>query len=246
MHAVLIDDFSDSEGEEDDGADEDADLNSDEILTELRQLFGANAQRVKRILQLWNSYADLYSALCNEWISDLQSYADERAFQTLKASASLLEHLNVVSDRRHKSCYPHQFMTTVSRQMRLKGDLWRFSTRSVEGRGGRIKRISRRIVCWRRNCKSYQRSIRTKTGHRIITQSYNATPEKMLMRGACSAEISAHADQRSRLASTGRNTLARTIPKAQAAALPELGEVLEIERMKRMCLEGKERATPKG
>ena len=242
---MLVDDFSDSEDEEDANAEEDADLDSDEILAELRHLFGANAQRVKRILQLWNCYADLYSALCDEWTSDLQSYRDERAFQTLKASSSLLEHLNVVSDGRHKSCYPHQFMTTVPRQIHARGDLWRFSTRSVEGRGGRIKRISRRIVCWRRNCKSYQHSVRTKTGHRVITQSYSATPEKMLMRGACAAEISTHADKRSRLATTGRNTLARTIPKAQEAELPALGNVLELEHVKRMCLEGRERATPK-
>ena len=191
-----MDDFSDSDDEEDARDDEDADLNSDEIITELNELFGANAQRVKRILQLWNAYADLYSALCDPWTSDLQSYRDERAYQTLKASASLLDHLNTVSDRRHKSCYPHQFMTVVPRQMRDKGDLWRFSTRSVEGRGGRIKRISRRIVCWRRKCTSYQRSVRTKTGHRVITQSYNSTPEKQLLRGAISYEDRSHNSKR--------------------------------------------------
>ena len=60
-----MDDFSDSEDEEDADPDEDADLESDEISTELKQLFGANAERVRRILKLWNSYADLYSALCD-------------------------------------------------------------------------------------------------------------------------------------------------------------------------------------
>ena len=145
-----MDDFSDSDDEDDARDDEDADLNCDEIITELNDLFGANAQRVKRILQLWNAYADLYSALCDEWTSDTQSYRDERAYQVHTASVTLLDHLNVVSGLRHKSCYPHQFMTVIPRQMRARGDLWRLSSRSVEGRGGRFKRVSRRIVCWRR------------------------------------------------------------------------------------------------
>ena len=236
-----MDDFSDSEDEEDEGADQEANLDSDEIMRELKELFGANAERVKRILQLWNAYADLYTACCDEWESDLQSERDERAFRVLKSSSSLLDHLNVVSDHRHKSCYPHQFMTTLSRQIRARGDLWKYSTRSVEGRGGRIKRISKKIICWRRNCKSYQRSVRTKTGHRVITQSYNCTPEKMLMRAACHSEDRVHTNKRSLVATTGRNTLARTIPKAQAAELAPLGALLESERMKRMCQEGKER-----
>ena len=240
-----MDDFSDSDDEEDARDDEDADLHSDEIITELNELFGANAPRVKRILQLWNAYADLYSALCDEWTSDLQSYRDERAFQVLKASVSLLDHLNVVSDRRHKTCYPHQFMTVATRQIRERGDLWRFSTRSVEGRGGRIKRISRRIVCWRRRCTSYQRSVRTKTGHRVITQSYNSNPEKQLMRAVCSFEDRIHESKRSRVSTTGRNTLARTIPKAQQAELPALGDALEPSRIKRMCLEAREKGCSK-
>ena len=233
--AAIVDDFSDSEDEEGADPDEDADLESDEIRTELRQLFGANAERVRRILKLWNSYADLYTALCDEWTSDTQQYRDERAFQVLKSSATLLDHLNIVSDRRHKSCYPHQFMTTVSRQIRAEGDLWRFSTRSVEGRGGRIKRISRSIVCWRRRCSSYQRSVRTKTGHRVITQAYNSTPEKQMLRAAISYEDRIHSSKRSRITLTGRNTLVRTIPKAQQAAMPALGDALEPERLKRMC-----------
>ena len=76
-----MDDFSDSEDDEGANPDEDADLESDEISTELSQLFGANAERVRRILKLWNSYADLYTALCDEWTSDTQQYKDERAFQ---------------------------------------------------------------------------------------------------------------------------------------------------------------------
>ena len=72
----------------------------------------------------------------------------------LRTTLSLLDHLlNVVSDRRHKLCYPHQFMTVVRDVrfvLRATSGATLDSTRSVEGRGDRIKRISRRIVCWRR------------------------------------------------------------------------------------------------
>ena len=46
---------------------------------------------MKLILKTWNAYADLFNAFCDEWTSDLQSYKDERAYQVLKSSASLLE-----------------------------------------------------------------------------------------------------------------------------------------------------------
>jgi hypothetical protein len=79
----------------------------------------------------------------------------------------------------------------------------------------------------------------------VITQSYNSTPEKQLMRGACSFENRIHANKRSRLATTGRNTLARTIPKVEQADLPALGDVLEPASFKRMCLKRRESDHPK-
>eukprot|EP00966_Prymnesium_polylepis_P127440 2947673-Prymnesium_polylepis.1 len=33
--------------------------------------------------------------------------------------------------------------------MRKYGNLWRFLTRAVEGRGGRLKHIGSRMICWR-------------------------------------------------------------------------------------------------
>ena len=57
-----------------------------------------------------------------------------------------------------------------------------------------------------------------------------------MMRAACFREERAHTQKRSRVATTGRNTLARSLPKAEMAALPALGDALEPERVKRLCL----------
>ena len=212
-------------------------MESDEVMAELGNFFGANAARVKSILQMWNAYADMYNALCDEWTSDSDAYRNERAYRALKGATAYLERLNAVSNRRHKSCYPHQFMTVVPRQMQMWGDLWRFSTRSVEGRGGQLKKIGRRIICWRRRCAagSYQRNVKRKGVAHAISQGYSYGPERMLMRASCFREDRAHTQKRSRAATTGRNTLARSVPKAEQAELPALGDALELTCVKRMC-----------
>jgi len=237
--ARIVDDFSDSEDEEDAAGDEEADLESDEVMAELRQFFGANAAKVKSVLKMWNAYADLYNAVCDPWMADTDAYRDERAFWTLKAADACLQRLNDVSERRHKSWYPH-LMRIAALQMRVKGDLWRFSTRCVEGRGGQIKRIARRMVCWRRRCSAYKRSVKARGGGtRVITQSYNSTPERQLMRQACKREDRGHKRPRSRLATTGRKTLARVVPKSedddpQGIKRPR-GDVLAVGTVKRLA-----------
>ena len=236
---AIVDDFSDSEGEEDEEDDnDDANMDSDEIMAELTIFFGANAARVKSILKMWNAYADLYNAFCDEWTSDTDAYREERAYRVLKATVSLLELLNSISNLRHKSWYFHKCMV-AARQTRKWGDLWRFSTRAVEGRGGQLKRIGRRIICWRHRCKgSYQRNIRRKGATKTITQGYGSAPHRQLMKVSCFREHGAHSRKRARLATTGRNTLVRSVPKvesAESAALPELGDVLELPRVKRLC-----------
>ena len=50
-------------------------------MSELCAFFGANADKVKQILQLWNAYADLYNACCDDRIEDSNSYREERAFR---------------------------------------------------------------------------------------------------------------------------------------------------------------------
>ena len=62
----VVDDFSDDEGDEDDAGDDECDMGSSEIMAELRAFFGLNAETVRDILKLWNAYADLYNAVCDE------------------------------------------------------------------------------------------------------------------------------------------------------------------------------------
>jgi hypothetical protein len=190
VRAAIVDDWSDDDDDDDNGDEgDDADLSSNETVKELRAFFGANAEKVKAILELWNAYADVYNACCDEWESDLDSYREDRAFTLLKAGIKHHSLLNDISTRRHKSWYASKTWAVLSRQMREYGDRWRFSTRAVEGRGGRLKHIGRRMICWRRRSKGkYQRIVRGKT----VTQTYNSTPERQLMRAACSREDRAH------------------------------------------------------
>ena len=199
-------------------------------MAELRAFFGANAQKVKSILEMWNAYADMYNACCDEWTSDTDEYREERAFKLLKSGLAFHSSLNDVSNRRHKCWYAHKIWAVGSRQMRQRGDLWRFSTRAVEGRGGRLKHIGRRMICWRRRSSRYLRNVRGK----VVAQTYTSAPERQLMRAACAREDRAHTQPRSRLALTGRNTLKRSFDKVEAVAMPSLGgEEVGVEFVKR-------------
>ena len=113
-----------------------------------------------------------------------------------------------------------------------RGDLWRFSTRSVEGRGGRLKHIGRRMICWRRrSIGKYTRLV----GEKPVSQTYTSAPERQLMRAACSREDRAHTQLRSRVATTGRHTLSRTGAKIGAAPAVSLGGELGSDFVKKMC-----------
>ena len=95
--SALVDDFSDDEEEMEEEA---ADLDSDVIDAELRALFGANAGKVKTVLELWNAYSDIYNAYCDEWVEDTDEYREQRAFKALKAGIAFQDKLNDVSTRR--------------------------------------------------------------------------------------------------------------------------------------------------
>ena len=117
--------------------------------------------------------------------------------------------------------------------MRKCGNLWRFSTRAVEGRGGRLKHIGRRMVCWRlRSNGKYKRIVRG----RVVEQTYSSAPERQLMRAACSREERAHTQQRSRVATTGRNTLKREFDIVDAPAKLQLGGALQPAFVKKMAV----------
>ena len=55
------------------------------------------------------------------------------------------------------------------------------------------------------------------------------------MRAAVSREDRAHTQERSRVATTGRNTLKREFSKLEAELLPKLGDSLEPEFIKRLA-----------
>ena len=48
----------------------------------------------------------------------------------------------------------------VPRQMAQRGDLWPYSTRAVEGRGGRYKKVRRKVVCFRKPAKEIWKAVR--------------------------------------------------------------------------------------
>jgi hypothetical protein len=75
------------------------------------------------------------------------------------------------------------------------------------------------MICWRRRSSGkYRRVVRGK----VVEQTYTSAPEHQLMRAACTRENRAHTQKRSRLATTGRNTLKRSFEKAEVVAMPSL------------------------
>ena len=93
------------------------------------------------------------------------------------------------------------------------------------------------MICWRRRSKGkYRRTIRGAGGNsRVIEQAYGSAPERQLMSAACRREDRAHAQQRSRVAATGRKTLSRTFTKLDDPRVA-LGDVLEPETVKKLCV----------
>eukprot|EP00966_Prymnesium_polylepis_P243388 5628295-Prymnesium_polylepis.1 len=115
-------------------------------------------------------------------------------------------------------------------QMRRKGDLWPYSTRATEGRGARYKRIKRTTVCHRKPAAEVMKAVRNvKTGtHSFKKSAYNSRSSLQLLRGVVAQERSAHAGGgRSRIATTGRTTLVRSLPKWLEAETPDMGRLLD-------------------
>ena len=115
-------------------------------------------------------------------------------------------------------------------QMADRGDLWPYSTRAVESRGGKYKIIRGSVTGFRKQKKEVFRAVRNrKTGSVAFKKSvYNSCSTLHMLRTSCAQEKSAHRQQgRSRLATTGRKTLARTLPKWQQEELPAMGKLLD-------------------
>ena len=148
-----------------------------------------------------------------------------------------------MSNGRGKSQYFPMFAYVAPLQMRRKGDLWPYSTRATEGRGARYKRIKRTTVCHRKPAAQVMKAVRNlKTGlFTFKKSSYSSCSTLQLLRGVVAQERSAHAGGgRSRIATTGRSTLVRTLPKWMEAETPEMGHLLDPVALEAMVLRAAE------
>ena len=128
----------------------------------------------------------------------------------------------------------------AARQMAKVGDLWPYSTRATEARGGRYKRL-KKITCQRKRCTGYTHRgfLKGKLlgAVEFKKQRYNSSTSFQLLRGACAQEANAHRlSGRSRLRTTGRKTLKRTVPKWQEDAfpMPPMGRLLDASAVREM------------
>ena len=203
----------------------------DELDKILRRLFGHNVKTVRKIFETCTAYADCFKAVNDPWTHTTTAYKEERASNLYWAGLRQLKAMNIMSNVRCDSDYFPLVAYVASQQMALRGDLWPYSTRAVEGRGGRYKRIDRRIVCKRKRAKEASlRCVRNKK-HGTISfkkQSYKSTRTVQLLRTSCSQEESGHAQHgRARLRTTGRKTLSRNLPKWQTDELPVMGRLMD-------------------
>ena len=118
----------------------------------------------------------------------------------------------------------------VPRQMAQRGDLWPYSTRAVEGRGGRYKKVRRKVVCFRKPAKEIWKAVRNVRQKSMSFRKsyYNSCSTLQTLRTVGAQEDSSHgAHGRNRLSTTGRRSLQRTLPKYQQEELPEMGNLLD-------------------
>ena len=142
-----------------------------------------------------------------------------------------LEAQKDLSNGRGQSQYFPMFAYVAPLQMKkFRRGLWPFSTRAVEGRGGRYKRFKRRVICQRKRSSHVARSVRNvKLGTGNFKKStYNSSMCEQLMKLACAQEDIAHGPSaHRRLGRTGRKTLVRTMPKWKAVEPPPMGNLLD-------------------
>ena len=207
----------------------------DELQTILRLYFGHNSSTVRTIFESFVAYAKLYESVNNPWTASTTEYKETRAAATYWAGLRQQKAMNAMSNERCDSDYFPLMAYVASQQMASRGDLWPYSTRAVEGRGGRYKRIDARITCKRKRAKVVWKAVRNKKHGTVAFKktSYNSTRTLQLLSTSCSQEESAHGlHGRSRLRTTGRKTLARSMPKWQQEEVPLIGRLLDPVALK--------------
>ena len=224
----IVDDMGDdsSESEADAAAAVDGPL--EQIL---RKLFGHNTTKVRAIFEATCAYAEAFESINDEWTESTEEYKQMRALRTYRAGLRLLVAMKGMSNSRCRSHYLPLCAYVLPQQMAKYGDLWPYSTRAVEGRGGRLKRISRKTCCFRKRSKAeVGKSVRNL---KLATVSfkkapYNSSRTLQMFRTQMAQEESGHDSHgRSRLSTTGRKTLKRTMPKWNEAERPEIGKLLD-------------------
>ena len=144
-----------------------------------------------------------------------------------------------MSNSRSKSQYMPMTAYVAARQMAEVGDLWPYSTRATEARGGRYKRL-KKVTCQRRRSTApVMRGVINKKLGRVSfsKQGYNSSTSFQLLRGGCAQEINSHRlSGRNRIRTTGRKTLKRSVPKWEEDAnpMPPLGRLLDADALKFM------------
>merc|ERR1712113_260001 len=145
-----------------------------------------------------------------------------------------------MSNSRSKSQYMPMVAYVASRQTAERGDLWPYSTRATEARGGLYKRIKAKVCCQRKRSAEQGSVVRAHRNKKLgrtsfKKQSYNSSTTKQLMRAGAAAELYSHRlAGRSRLKTTGRKTLTRTLPKwaDEGQPLPKMGNLLDVQQLK--------------
>ena len=156
-----------------------------------------------------------------------------------------LKGLKSMSNSRSKSQYLPMTAYVAACQMAELGDLWPYSTRATEARGGRYKRL-KKVTCQRPRAKApVMRGVLNKKLGRVAfkKQGYNSSTSFQLLRGACAQEESAHRlSGRNRLRTTGRKTLKRIVPKwlEDEHPMPAIGQLLDPSALKRMFFKAAE------
>ena len=89
-----------------------------------------------------------------------------------------------VSNYKHQSWYVHFIVWIVPQQLFKYGNTWRFSTCAIESRGARLKRIARKVLCWRpisaaAVAYNYINRKTKERGH--SAQTYKSSPMDQLM-----------------------------------------------------------------
>ena len=138
--------------------------------------------------------------------------------------------MKVMSNDRSTADYLPLAAYIVPQQIAERGDLWPYSTRAVEGRGGRVKKVRRKVVCFRKPAKEIWKAVRNakQKSFSFKKSYYNSCSTLQTMRTISAQEESANnLHGRNRIATTGRHSLQRTLPKYQQEELPEMGKLLD-------------------